>query len=373
MMIENLNMNNPLSMRSNRILHTEGNFELLRIIAIILITLSHLASSIGWPESFYNPNKYIVIILSCWGQVGVNLFFLISVYFLRNQKFRFSKLLRIIIISMTYICIFNVLQAILMYKTGQGSFFYNIISLFWEEIKQPIFSREYWFVTSYIMMYISFPFANLIKSKLTESEYKKMLIVLTACIPCFSNFSYSSVVMWYAYTMYIYFLQLYLCEHEHVLGNKKVWLFFITITIVVSIAFFSKLKFCGDFMETVLGNRNKGSAIMLIEAIYIFYIIKNISIKSMIYSKLSELTLGIYLFHENMHFSVKDKIAFEIMKYLGCNDLTQYRWCFLVYIFETIILLILGGCVEKIRSKLMNPIERIVVSKEYGIDKWMNI
>ena len=60
------------------------NFELLRIVSMIIIIMHHYvvqSDFVNIPVSF---NKMIAILFSFWGKVGVNIFIMISGYYLLN-------------------------------------------------------------------------------------------------------------------------------------------------------------------------------------------------------------------------------------------------------------------------------------------------
>ena len=75
-----------------------SNFELLRIIAMILIILHHYAyhgNLISIPND--NFNKYVAVFIIVGGKVGVNVFVLITGYFLINSKFKIKKVIQLIL------------------------------------------------------------------------------------------------------------------------------------------------------------------------------------------------------------------------------------------------------------------------------------
>ena len=75
----------------------QSNIELLRIIAILFIISFHYVYKSGYVLTDLNINS--LTIKSFWflGELGVNLFVLISGYFLINGKFTFKKLIKLIL------------------------------------------------------------------------------------------------------------------------------------------------------------------------------------------------------------------------------------------------------------------------------------
>ena len=83
----------------DRNLHRKSNFELLRIIAMLMIMGSHFACHSGFlfPNSSITVNRLWIQFLTIGGKLGVDIFVLISGYFLINvQKIHFEKVIRIL-------------------------------------------------------------------------------------------------------------------------------------------------------------------------------------------------------------------------------------------------------------------------------------
>ena len=66
-----------------------SNLEILRIIAIIFIISFHLARHgfDGVDFLLSNPNSYFLYFLGILGKIGVDIFILISAYFMIKSKF----------------------------------------------------------------------------------------------------------------------------------------------------------------------------------------------------------------------------------------------------------------------------------------------
>ena len=72
-----------------------SNLEILRILSMVFIVSCHFASCKFEDYSLLisNPNNYLIYFLDLFGKVGVNVFILISAYFMINSKFTLKKLL----------------------------------------------------------------------------------------------------------------------------------------------------------------------------------------------------------------------------------------------------------------------------------------
>ena len=72
-----------------------SNIELLRIFAMLLIIAFHYAFKGGFVYESLSVNKMIINVLTMFGELGVNLFVLISGYFMINGTFRWKKVISI--------------------------------------------------------------------------------------------------------------------------------------------------------------------------------------------------------------------------------------------------------------------------------------
>lgn len=73
----------------------QSNFEILRIFAIIMIIFHHIAMHSNFSSSNITSYLYIVFI-QMGGKIGVNIFVLISGYFLINtEKIKIKKILKL--------------------------------------------------------------------------------------------------------------------------------------------------------------------------------------------------------------------------------------------------------------------------------------
>lgn len=72
-----------------------SNLEFLRILSMVFIVSCHFAI-VGFGDYnlvISNPNNYLIYFLDLFGKVGVDIFILISAYFMINSKFTLKKLL----------------------------------------------------------------------------------------------------------------------------------------------------------------------------------------------------------------------------------------------------------------------------------------
>ena len=156
----------------------QSNIELLRILAIICIISFHYVYKSGYVLTDLKANS--LIIKSFWflGELGVNLFILITGYFLINSKFSFKKLIKLII-EVNFYYLITLFVSLTFGNSIEG----GIVALFpnfkttFLRFFAVIFNR-YWFITAYILIYILSPYLNKFIKSLTKNEHKKLLIII---------------------------------------------------------------------------------------------------------------------------------------------------------------------------------------------------
>jgi len=120
MTAEALKKQYDLNVNSSKKAPRQSNLELLRIISMLLILMHHYSVHGGFnlsnvPLTF---NVFLVQLLSLGGKIGVNIFMLITGYFMVNSKFNFKKLLRLGLQVLFY----SVGFMLIFYLTGLSDF-----------------------------------------------------------------------------------------------------------------------------------------------------------------------------------------------------------------------------------------------------------
>lgn len=131
-----------------------SNIELLRIIAMFMIICFHYVLKSKYDCSVLTYNTFIIKSFYMLGEVGVNLFVLITGYFMIKGKFSWKKLICLLLEVSFYFLIsiyIGIKLGIYEYTT-----FRAIFLLFF-----PTIMNRYWFTTAYILLYILSPYLNI--------------------------------------------------------------------------------------------------------------------------------------------------------------------------------------------------------------------
>ena len=342
----------------------QSNFELLKVISIFLIIMFHYVYKSGYIFNDLNFNSYVIKLFYFFGELGVNLFILITGYFMIKSKFSMKKL----VLMITSVNFYYLVSVLIGYYLKIDYFTFStkniLLSLF------PCIFKRYWFITSYLIIYIFSPYINKFINSLSKIQYKKFLLtclliwcVIPTIFGLFYNSSetilYFSRLIW-MFIMYLVgsYIRLYSLNYYN---NKKT--LFITIlsctlilasSILVIYKFSSIFKKIGTIEVSYLWTPN--NIIMFILSISIFGLFMNLKINNnKIINILASTTLGIYMIHDGL-----------LNKYIWDNlfhtfDKLNGDYLVLHILFDSIIIFIFCFVIEIIRKNF----EKITISKIY--------
>ncbi|GKS82317.1 hypothetical protein LPAF129_20030 [Ligilactobacillus pabuli] len=165
----------------------DSRFELLRLVAILMVVLSHFSLYGQRFRLQMNPSFLTRIgtdLFMPYGKVGVSLFVLITGYFLGLKKigmfFAFKQGWKIWTETIFYTLISFICFTI--FEKG-----FNI-SLFVKSVV-PVTTGLYWFVTMYVILIFLLPFINTTLGNLSKENFKLLiyvLLVINSMIPILS-------------------------------------------------------------------------------------------------------------------------------------------------------------------------------------------
>lgn len=145
--------------------------DILRIFAMLSIVVIHLFKHGGLIDGLelFTPSYFVYNLLYGLVYSAVNVFVLVSGFFMIRGKFNMTRILHLLFEVWFYSIIISVL---VMAISGNWSITVLIKSIF------PITFRQYWFVSVYIAMCFCIPFLNKVLKNLSERQYRLLLLVL---------------------------------------------------------------------------------------------------------------------------------------------------------------------------------------------------
>lgn len=167
-------MNNLLL--KNKSINNQRNsaLEILRIISMLMIVFHHFAihGEFKWETNFITVPHLWYNFIILWGKLGVNLFVLISGYFLISDKdcsINIKKILKFLGQVVFYSVLIYSLFVIFM---GESLNVESIIKAFF-----PIAFQNWWFASTYFLLFLIHPFLNMGLIALDKKSYQKFIIL----------------------------------------------------------------------------------------------------------------------------------------------------------------------------------------------------
>ena len=281
----------------------QSNFELLRIAAMFFILCFHcvfrsIPDSVPLTFSGYLLRSFFIL-----GKFGVNLYILISGYFMVKSHFRWKK----VILLLGELCFYNLFVCVGSYLLKADSF--SIPGLVRYTLKGFSFP---WFLTVYLMVYILSPYLKRLILKLTQTELKRMIVTVLLIWSLFPtavslfNGGKSETLLYYS--DFIIFVIIYIIGAYLRLYPSGV---FKTKKSSAAIAIFSyacvfAFMFVYDKFSYLLNPKvpmyfvKQNSVFIILLSVGVFCIFKDMTIKSSkIINTIASTTLGVYLLHDN--------------------------------------------------------------------------
>lgn len=392
-----------------------SNIELLRIISMIMIIVLHFLSHGGVLNRLKigTSTYYFLWILEGISYVAVNIYVLISGYFLCKSKFKFKKIVDLALEALFY----SVLIYVILVVTKLVSF--NIKDGF--KILFPIINNQYWFVTRYIVMYIFSPFLNIFINAMNKKQHLGFIILSTVfcCILRFVFYVIARILPEVSGTKCLWFMFLYITAayirnyYVPKKGNfkKYIGIYFVVILIVplnkCLFEYLSTTEITNLISSSLLIEFSKiflsyASMPVYVSSIMIFLAFLSINIKketinnspievskvrrylsickermNNLILKVSSLTFGVYLIHDNNYvrgilwgflkpYIYLDKWYFSIYLIITvtgifaiCIGIEYMKRLILSKIFKGKVSLFISNKIEKMYDNLVNGINHL--------------
>lgn len=354
-----------------------SNFELMRIVSMFLIVISHV---IGHGKiidnSFYAPGiKEIFTFLNIITLVHVNSFILVTGYYQSTSTFKQKKIWKLI----TEIIFYDIGILLLLMLFKVIPFDKNLIIKYILPIE--LIMNSYWFIKYYIILYFLSPYINTAINSFSKKQFRNLLLILTIIssilpflcgLKAIGNNGYSLYQFIYMYLIGSY-LRKYQLEDNYI-GKRlspNLMKLILTVILILSILANYLLQKAGNslhginFTLDIISDNIKTTTMLynnpfvVVQSICYFYLFKMSSFNNKIINKLSNLTIGIYLIHDNQH------LRPHLYKWLKIDNGYIYSYKFIIYAFLIAILIFLvSALIELIRQLIFNLISKLKISKK---------
>lgn len=326
-----------------------SSIELLKIVGIILIVISHVVQTLHSNNDYVIENDYILdistattniqqlilTILRYSGALGNSIFFICSAWFLLdNDKVDKKKILHMLM--NVWVVSITILIAVYIIRGGNLP-----IQLIIKQILPTTFENN-WYITCYLLFYPLHPFLNrLIKSMEQKILLKSTLVLLFLYVGVnyilSGRFFSSPIILWITLYFAIAYMKFYLADLSN---NVKFNILTFGIGFVGNIGIVCLTNFLGlrfeIFSDELLRWNSNCSPLLLLMAFSMFNIARGVRFENNIVNYISRLSLLIYIFHENLLLRTfyRPQLWNYVYKQFGYEDILIWTLILVVLVFS---------------------------------------
>ena len=350
-----------------------SNLEILRIVAMIFIISFHLARHgfDGVDFLLSNPNSYFLYFFGILGKIGVDIFILISAYFMIKNKFTFRKLLilggEVYFYSIIFLIIFTLFLTPVMPIT-----LLDII-----RSVMPISHKAYWFITDYIVLMLLSPFLNICINKLSRSTFLKLILlvlIIWTVYPTFTGDCFEVTEMLFFFVLYLIGSFIRLNVDLNKINMKKL-IFICLISLLISYILFAGFDSIESLRHLTLFNKETSifkraySIFVVTSAISLFLIfLKRKEFSNKYINYISGSVLGVYLIHSNLFV-----YPYLLNKFLHIQTYINSPYLFIYSIIIVSLIYIICTGIDILRRLTIEKIWIYIVDNKLNmILTWLN-
>ena len=283
----------------------ESNFEVLRTIAMFFIVVYHCLTHGVGDEYGFNvasiaslSNVLFSDFMLVFSSVAVNLYVMISGYFLSDKDFKPSRIVRIWVSACFYSCVITIIFMVIqitpvdMISLGKSIF--------------PLSTDAYWFVTQFIGLLILSPFLAIIVRQLSYRQYLFLLVggafLCLSIIPDFPlakrfHVAHGNSVWSFAY---LFLIAGFIKHHLTKLPTTRLLL----ITVFVVLLLFASELFLGFRNNNIYLFWLNYNGLPFVLSVLVFMVFRQLVVPENkfwnLFVKLAPYTFGVYLIHDHL-------------------------------------------------------------------------
>lgn len=344
-----------------------SNFELLRIICMLLIIAGHLTNQSGILNvRELTDSKIIAVVLGSAFGIADNIFVMIGAWFLVDKEFKAERITKIYLQIATYVIPITTFMIIF-----HGSY------MGLKEIIRGLFpwgGSPLWFGTVYIEMLLLTPFLNILLNNINRTKILLIILFVINTIPTsflFRNdFFYSGELVWFCF---LYLLMGYIKKNRIDLVVKREMCLWGALGIYLVLLF---IFFGVEYLSSTNNQFEKINASLSLSTYYInryhtipaffcsiclfFYFQKTEIAYSRIINGISKGCFGVYIIHQSPGFA--EFMWNEIFK---TQEWIESEFYAVYYIGTVLMIFIAGSIVDLVRRKYVE--EKIYSSKLFEV------
>lgn len=347
-----------------------ANIELLRIIAMLMVIMLHYLGKGGLLPTIttdMGTTAYVAWILESLSIVAVNVYVLISGYFLVESEFKPGKIAKLVLQVLFYTVLITAVSLAFGIIGKEDLGFYNlIVQLF------PFQLEQYWFMTSYLVLYILSPVLAMGVKTMSKKHLQIVTIVFVVfmCVEksilpvqiVFDKRGYDA--LWF---ICLFLVAAYIRLYGIKFLEKKVWaaLFYLVgaaMTLIESLALSVVYEKTGELQHLFGTTHHYNHIFVFLSSVGLFMFFMQVKIKDGWFAtcvcKIAPYTLGVYLLHEQVY------IRYLWPKWLGCENIGGTVSLVVSALGAVAVVFLVGIFVDFVRSLLFMAGSKIIHGKK---------
>ncbi len=340
-----------------------AGFELLRILCMLMVLLLHYNTGVGALADaghVMTPVRIAGGLTESFAIVAVNVYVLISGYFLSQVPFRAKRIVTLWLQTVLYTAL---IPAVILLAGGTvkgDSIWTGITYLF------PIQTEHYWFVSAYMVLFILSPVLNAAIAHLEQKQLQitiALLLVHFCLIKSISPFQLVMDRMGYDFGWFLclYLIAGYIRKYGirlgknaalvvYLLSSGVTFLLYLLLHLVSEktggLQYFAGVMFHYNFLPCLAGS------------IGLFCFFKDMELPEGRFAdlvrRIGPLTFGVYLIHQQI--DLKEKWYLWTQKVTGAATQTQP----LLYVLQALLAVLLTfavcACIDAVRKTIFDKI-----------------
>ena len=356
----------------------ESGIELLKLIAIFFIVISHVCQSVGQkpaqlPELYPklinlsaatdNIQYFILAFFRHFGVLGNHIFIACSFWFLSSSvKVKWNKVITMLgdiwVISVAFLFVYKCLGETLSDTLVTKCFF-------------PTLYGNNWFTTCYILVYMIHPYLNLIINNITQKTHA-VLCMVSMVLYCGVVFFKSGLLFSSNLVLFIilYFVMGYMRKYmqDWFEPKKRSW-----ILLIIGLAGMLGMMLINNYLglhsgayrNKLLGWNVNNNPFIIMMAIAMFHLFRRIKFKSSWINYIAGCSLIIYVIHENILFRsfTRVRIWVSLIERFGRETvvLQMFGYAIALFFAAMLISILYQYFIHGIVKWVANHVESVII------------
>lgn len=338
-----------------------ANLELLRIVSMLLIVALHFLGKGGWltelTEASMPRMGYVAWGLEALAIGSLNVYMLLSGYFLIESSFKVKRLLQLFLQVLFYSITIGVIAAAFGCLPEEGFSIYYLATLC-----LPVSTNHYWFMTAYFLMYLFMPLLTQGVKRLTKQQFQIVLFfllfvicVVKSVVPIkLSTDMQGYDCIWY---MCVFLVAAYIRLYGIPLfknAGRSLLVYLASGAGIFALAFALRFLYLrtGKLSNMLTVSYNYNHILTLLASVAFFYLFFHVKIKQGAFSRfvcrIAPYTLGVYLWHEHIAIRYEWQDWLYVVAGTPDNGVTLVLYTLLA----AVLVFVIGILLDMLRSLL---------------------